>query len=114
MGVRSRATAEARFVLIPRQTHQPGHITLTALPPDEVERRLLGAIFGIGCWEHETNVFALPGDRTVIDAEELRRRCRRFAASLPVFDCALGQNAYEDASATHDLLARLARNPLHV
>jgi hypothetical protein len=105
MGVQSRATAVAKVVLMPRQTHGPGHITLTRLTPDAVEHRLRAAIFGIGCWSHETNVFALPADRTVVPAQELHRRCHRFAATLPVFDCALGQQAYDDPAATQALLA---------
>jgi energy-coupling factor transporter ATP-binding protein EcfA2 len=108
MGVESRASAIATAVLLPRQTHQPGHMTLTRLTPDVVEQRLHKAIFGIGCWSHETNLFALPADRAVIPATELRRRSGVFAASLPVFECGLGLQAYTDPDRTRALLSALS------
>jgi hypothetical protein len=83
-------------------------MTLTRLTPDVVEQRLHKAIFGIGCWSHETNLFALPADRAVIPAPELHRRCGVFAASLPVFECGLGLQAYTDPERTRVLLASLS------
>ena len=107
MGVRSRATAFAKVVLMPRQTHRPGQIELQRLHPGAVARHLRESIFGIGCWLHETNVFALPADRAVTAADELQRRCRRLASSLPVFECRLGMQAYDDPSASRALVAGL-------
>jgi hypothetical protein len=108
MGVESVASGMAKVVLMPKQTHQPGHITLTRLTPDVVEQRLREAIFGIGCWSHESNLFALPADRAVIPAAELHRRCNVFAASVPVFECGLGLQAYEDPERTRELLSAIS------
>ena len=107
MGVPSRAQVSPKAVLVPRHTQSPGHISLKRLSPDTAERRLGEAIFGVGCWSHETNVFALPDDRAVISADELHRRCHQFAASLPVFECELGLQAYDDPASTRDLLDHL-------
>lgn len=107
LGVESRGETRFARLLLPRQTRRPGGITLRRLTPDEALPRLEEAIFGIGCWAHERNVFALPGEEEVPTADELRARSRRLAGRLPVLECLLGKQAYEDAGATRRLLADL-------
>jgi hypothetical protein len=107
LGVEARGDARFARLLLPRQTHRPGGITLRRLAPDESLPRLEEAIFGVGCWAHERNVFALPGEEEVPAADELRARSRRLAERLPVLECLLGEQAYADPAATRRLLANL-------
>lgn len=108
LGAPSERSARAAAVLMPQQTHRPGGIALTRLTPDVAATRLHDAIFGIGCWAHEANIFALPGDRSRASVPELKRRCRELAGRVPFFLCELGEQAYEDLDSATSVLDRLS------
>lgn len=107
MGVDAQATAQARAVLLPKKTNRNGTMVLRRLSPAESERRLQAAIFGIGCWTRASNLFAVPDDRAVTPAHELRRRVRLLVSDIPVFECELGLQAYGDPTATRARLEDL-------
>ncbi len=91
--------AGAAALVLPRVTGEPGSIRLEPLSADIAAVRLADSLVGGRRSGSTSSVFDVAPGRSPTDPTALERLCRDFTSRVRCFQCDLGRDAYQSASA---------------